>query len=602
MSYRVAVVGSLVLAVLAGCKEDTASRSTATIGVAAYTSAPANAVGYGCQARSTRFPWGKLELRTWTPRRAFMIDHPEDAPGTLYGSPFSARLVQAYGADFGSSRRTVILEMEDGCRRQFRTESFLDADNALIEAEMAKRPMTPDPATYRISYSDPLTSPDLVASGQLRLYETQHFAFWYGNGTDSSYDFARTIARKGRTMEQVLRETGEWLERVWLINRDVIGAPMPFANSADKQKLNVYLCGTGRPNADGDRGGCGAAAAAEMGISAWALDKGSEIISHELGHMIQYYTGGFQNSESAGPIWETGANWNAFAISPSWVDNPYYFDNLENGPLFSLSRYDAFPFMNYLYENDRMRSLVFDAWKTTVSRGASSSVTRDFVETLIQVGQKSGAFPQGLATFADDMGWYGARLAAMDFFNQRALIDGYRATPTTHRMGSFYTPLIPATSNGALFTPPTERPLLEWGTHLVPMIAGAKTVTVTLTGKTIANSAAWRFSIVAVKDGDVPVYSALGKAVGVGSGSTSLAVPSGSKLYLAVTATPYKYQSLGWQMSGAPIFGVRFPYEVKIEGATPRMGPVGACDVEAAPGQWTYNYSLNNNTDNRRRC
>lgn len=602
MKNRVAVTGSLVLAMLAGCKDDTAGQPAATLGLAAYTSAPDTAVSYGCQARSTRYPWGKADLRTWTPLRTTTIDHPEDAPGTLYGVPFAARLVQAYGENYGDARRTVILEMEDGCRRQVRTESFGDADNALIDAEMAKHPMLPDPAVYRIVYKDPLTSPDLVASGALRLYETQHFAIWYGNGTDPSYDFAKTIAEQGRTMDQVLRETGEWFERLWLIDRDILDAPMPFANSTDKQKLNVYLCGTGRPNAGGDREECGSGAAAEMGISAWALTKGSEVMTHEFGHMIQYYTGGFQGRVSAGPIWETGADWNGFAVSPTWVESSYYFDNLENGPLFSWSRYEAFPFMNYLYENDRTRSLVFDAWKTTVSQGASSSITRDFVETLIQVGQRSGAYPQGLTTFADDMGWYGARLVTMDFFAQRTLLDGYRATPTTRRLGNFYTPLVPIPSTTNAFTPPSERPLLEWGTHLVPLTAQAKTVAVTLTGKTTANAASWRFSIVAVKDGDVPVYSALGKAVGTGSGSTSLDVPNGAKLYLAVTATPYKYQSLGWQTNRTPIFGVRFPYEVKIDGATPRTGSVSACDPEAPPGQWTYNYSLNGNRGARRPC
>ncbi|RYD18682.1 MAG: hypothetical protein EOP89_16765 [Lysobacteraceae bacterium] len=189
----------------------------------------------------------------------------------------------------------------------------------------------------------------------------------------------------------------------------------------------------------------------------------------------------------------------------------------------------------------------------------------------------------------------------MDFFNQRNMRDGLRPTPTTNSLAHLYTPLVGG-AQASVYASPRERPLLQWGTHLVPLTAAGTTVKVTLTGKTTATSAAWRFSIVAVKDGDVPVYSALGKAAGTASGSTSLAVPSGTKLYLAVTATPYRYESLGWQKNDDPPKGTQFPYSVKIEGAIPRTGPVQACDPEMEPGTWSMNYRLNGNTDEPKPC
>ncbi len=596
---RSLVAGSAMLAILSGCNED-GEQTSPVIGLSSFTRSAA-IPSFECQARSTRLPWGTMAMRTWTPRRPTIPDWPSDTAGIAYGQPFQARLIQAWGDDYGEARRTLILEMEDGCRRQFRSDSFSDADNALIAAEIAKRPTAPDPATYRIVYSSPLTSPELVASGTLRLYETQHFAFWYGNGADDSYDFYKTVTEQGRTMEQALRETAEQFERQWFINRDIIGAPLPFANSTDKQKLNIYLCGTGRPNAEGDRGDCGASAGEAMGVSAWALGKGSKIISHEFGHMIQFYTGGFRDSPTAGPIWETGAEWNTFAVSPHFTTAAFYLDNLEYGPLFSVSRYAAFPFMNYLYETDRTRPLVFGAWKTAVQNGAWSSVTKDFVPTLVQLGQKTGAYPQGFVSFANDMGWYGARLIAMDFFNQRVLDDGTRSWPNTRWLGHLYTPLVPATQSST-YTPPVERALRQWGTHLVPLTSNGAVAKVTLRGQATANSAAWRFSIVAVKNDGAPVYSALGAAVGTGSGSTSLTVPNGAKLYLAVTATPYRYESLGWQKLGAPAAGTRFPYSVKIEGATPLTGSVDACNPGSEPGGWTLNYGLSGNRDGGRRC
>ncbi|WP_168377345.1 DUF6055 domain-containing protein [Sphingomonas sp. Leaf343] len=596
---RSLLAGSAMLAVLSGCNED-GEQVSPTIGLSGFTQSAATP-SFECQAKSTRLPWGAMAMRTWTPRRATVPDRPSDIAGAAYGEPFQARLIQAWGDDYGESRRTVILEMQDGCRRQFRTDSFSDADNALIAAEIAKRPTAPDPATYRIVYDSSLTSPELVESGELRLYQTQHFAFWYGNGADDSYDFYKTITQQGRTMEQAVRETAEQFERQWFISRDIVGAPVPFANSTDKQKLNIYLCGTGRPNAAGDRDGCGAGAGMAMGISAWALGKGSMVISHEFGHMIQYYTGGFRDSPTAGPIWETGAEWTAFAVSPHFNTAGFYLDNLEYGPLFSVSRYAAFPFMNYLYETDRTRPLVFDAWKTSVNNGAWSSVTRDFLPTLVQLGQKTGAYPQGFVSFANDMGWYGARLIAMDFFNQPVLNDGTRASQTTRWQGHFYTPLAAAGQAGT-YTPPAERALRQWGTHLIPLTSSGAVAKVTLTGQTTASSAAWRFSIVAVKNGGTPVYSTLGAAVGTGSGSTSLTVPTGAKLYLAVTATPYRYESLGWQKIGDPAAGTRFPYSVKIEGATPLTGSVTACNPGTEPGSWTLNYGLSGNGEAGRPC
>ncbi len=592
-----------MLAMLSGCGEqgqDATASAGSAVSLAAFTRAPADTSTVGCQSRSARYPWGKADLRSWTPTTAVAPANPNASPGSVYGAAFTARLVEAYGLEYGEARRTVILEMADGCRRQYRTESLSDADNALIDAEIAKRPIVNDPATYRVAYQNGLTSPDLVASGELHLLETQHFAFWYGNGWDDNYDFARTIAAQGRTKEQVLEETAAWFERIWYINRDAIGAPMPFAAATDKRKLNVYLCGTGRPNANGDTDECGAGAGEAMGISAWALAKGSNVITHEFGHMIQFYTGGFRDRPNAGPIWETGAEWNAVAVNPSFNTAFFYFDNLENGPIWSVSRYAAHPFMAFLYETDRTRKLVFDAWKTSVQQGAFSSVTRDFVETLVALGQRTGAYPRGYASFADDMGWYGARLATMDFLNQRTLFDAHRPTRASHNMGHFYTPLV--ASGGNAYASPGERALLQWGTHLIPLTGSAPTVKVTLTGATKANSAAWRFSIVSVKGEDQASYSALGRAEGTGSGTVSIATTPGARLYLAVTATPYRYESNGWQDLGQPVKGTRFPYKVTIEGARPRTGDVRACDPESAEGTWGANYTLNGNTDQTKPC
>lgn len=579
-----------------------AAPTTPTVAAPPVTNVPQPAAALGCQSRSTRYPWGRAALRTWTPRSTAEAERPEAAPGTASGAPFPARLVQAYGEDYGEARRTVVLEWEDGCRRQFRAESFSDADRTLIDREVAARASVADPASYRINYRPGMTSPELVQGGKLALHTTQHFSIWYG--TNTAGEFYRTIAQQGRSMEQVVRETGEWLEKQWLINRDVLEAPMPFAAGTDRQKLDIFLCGTGRPIRDGDDlEGCGASAAETMGISAWGVAKGSNVLVHEFGHMIQFYTGGFRDKGDAGMIWETGAEWNAFTVNPVFnAASGDYLNQLENGFLFSVARYGAHPIMTYLYERDATRALVFGTWLRN-RRDANGATQEDYLPAFVRLAQDAGVYPNGFASFADDAGWYGARLVAMDFLNQRTMLDQLRPTRTTSWLAHFTTPLVPVAGGDAtLYDPPSQRALLQWGTHIVPLTGDGRQVKVTLTGATTANRAAWRFSIVAVEPNGTPHYAPLGTAEGQGSGTTMLTPPSGTKLYLAVTATPYAYETLGWQENGQPVKGTRFPYRVKIEGATPRTGSVDACDANAAPGTWTSNYTLSGNKEGGRPC
>ncbi len=592
-------------ALLAACGEGNGASTqvTSAVGLSGFTMAVGQSATSGCQSRSSRYPWGNTALRTWTPRAAVERAYPLETPGTAFGAPFAARMIHAYGVDYGEARQTVILETEDGCRRQFRSESFIDGDRALIDEQIARHPSQPDPASYRRGYRADLTSPELLASGALRVHETQHFAIWYGNKTQG--EFYRTIAEQGRSMDQVLRETGEWLEKQWIINRDVLGAPMPHATGPDRLKLDVFLCGTGRTVPWGDDlEGCGANAAEVMNVSGWAIAKGSNVLTHEFGHMIQFYTGGFRDKGDAGMIWETGAEWNAYAVNPAF--NPSaadYLNQLENGFLFSPARYGANPIMTYLFEKDATRELVFGTWTRNL-RDAGGATREDYLPAFVRLAQAAGIYPGGFASFADDAGWYGARLVAMDFLNQRAMLDQLRATRTTTWLAHFHTPLAPVatTTDRTIFAPPVQRPLLQWGTHIVPLAPSGQQIKVTLTGGTTANQAAWRFTLVAVAADGTPRYAPMTSAIGKGSGTVTMTPPAGASVYLAVTATPYGYETLGWQENGQPIRGTRFPYRVRIEGAVPRTGPAEACDPATQPGAWTINYALSGNREGGRPC
>lgn len=543
-----------------------------------------NSTKLTCQSRSGRYPWSKLPLQRWTPKAR--TGEPElSAPGAAIGAPFMARIVQAYGQDYQDADTSVIFEMADGCRRQFRVDSFIDSDRARIAAEVARHPFIPDPATYALGYREGQTTADMLNKGEVGVYQTQHFAIWYGKNRAGS--FYRTMAERGVDPQQAIRQTGAWLEYVWLVNRDVLNAPLPYVTSRDRKKLDVYLCGSGRKTATGDDlEDCGAMASEVMYLSAWTLLSAANTTVHEFGHMIQFYSGGLNGRTDAGPIWETGAEWNSLEVSPSfYARTGSHFDFLEFGPLYSPARYGANPILAYLFEKDDTRALVFGAWQRD-RRDAAGMGLEDYVPAFVRIGQEDGVYPKGYASFANDMGWYGARLVTMDFVKQAVLNDILFSLRSKNLVPHFYTPLVTAGTAGdpTLFAPPASRDLLEFGTHIVPLTATGRTVKVTLTGATTANQASWRFTLVAVDKAGVPHYAPLAAVTGTGSATVTMTPPTGARLFLTVTATPYVYESLGWQADGKPPVGTRFPYRVRIIDAVPAPGSVEACQSASLVG------------------
>jgi hypothetical protein len=125
-------------------------------------------------------------------------------------------------------------------------------------------------------------------------------------------------------------------------------------------------------------------------------------------------------------------------------------------------------------------------------------------------------------------------------------------------------------------------------------------VTATLTGRTTANEAAWRFTLVAVAADGTIRYAKLTPVEGTGSAATAIEYAAGESLHLAVTATPYTYETLGWQGEGATT-GTTFPYRVQLGNAVPLTGSASACDA-ANPGGWDLNYNTNGHVANGAAC
>jgi hypothetical protein len=482
--------------------------------------------------------------------------------------------------------------MPNGCRRQFRSASFNASDVALINAEIANHPLPEDTNTYATSVEDEgLVTNAQISADQVRTYETKHFNIMYGTKTGNfSY---RHEASLNVSWDDFIAGVGRTFESAWQLDRHILEAPMPYLNSANRKKINVYICGTGMPFiANGDDTYCGASANKAAFVDAPSAQEGSPTLIHEFGHSVQFYSGGFRDKPSAGPIWETGAEWTAFSQTQTEeYFLIYYLSNLENGPLWSNNRYAAFPFFSFLFEQDKTRPFVWSGWTGNL-RDASGASTEDWTQTFVRQAQAAGVYPNGYASFADDMGWYGARLVSMDFLHQQALID-FR---NSNLAANFYTSL--RTRSGGGYTSPGERPLREWGSHIVPLTTSASTVSVTVKGETTTGSAAWRTVLVSVAADGSARYSGLGKITGTGTARVTLSTAANEKMYMVVTATPSAYQSLGWQPVGEAITGDAYPYSVQMTGATAPTTPASQCTSVIAGSQGTnFNYNTNGRID-----
>ncbi len=172
-------------------------------------------------------------------------------------------------------------------------------------------------------------------SGRIGAYETQHFVFWYGtNPQGESYAWVRA---SGQDWPTFLKRAGDWAEWVWRMSRDLTGAPMPYADSpaGERRRIAIYLYGTGRPHVDGgDLTVHGANASPSVWISAQDMAFGSKTFAHEFGHVIQFYSGGFRGGTTAGPVWESVANWLGHLLVPgktTWIS--HYGNHLNLGPV-----------------------------------------------------------------------------------------------------------------------------------------------------------------------------------------------------------------------------------------------------------------------------
>ncbi len=203
------------------------------------------------------------------------------------------------------------------------------------------------------------------------------------------------MAERGVDPQQAIRQTGAWLEYVWLVNRDVLNAPLPYAASRDRKRLDVNLCGSGRKTATGTIlriAGHGFGGHVPLG---WTLLSAANTIVHEFGHMIQFYSGGLNAGRILARYGKRGRMELARSQSVLLCANRLVFRLPGIRPLYSPARYGANPILAYLFEKDDTRALVFGAWQRD-RRDAAGMGLEDYVPAFVRSGRKTGSIPRAM--------------------------------------------------------------------------------------------------------------------------------------------------------------------------------------------------------------
>lgn len=406
-------------------------------------------------------------------------------------------------------------------------------------------------------------------------YTTEHFQFIWGNDGDSS-----------QVTQEFLEQNGKNLEDCWdvYMNQLEMEAPSQSVNTSlrdgNEYKVNVYISGTGLSGMEDDW--------AYMSydsegfpymfccVGAMQYNPPSWVLPHEFGHVVTASQLGWNDNKYSYAWWEAMGNWfreqylySDYSTDDTGYGTDFFETYLKNMNLTSpcgRDYYSSWILLQYLTENpDNL-----DGYGKT------------FVKTMLQEGQKD-EYPLVMidrlanADLKETLGNFGKRLATLDFENQ----DSYKARLNellqagSWNYQSIYTLLEESEVDG-WYRVPTEKAPQQAGVNVVPLEVTGDSVTATLNGLTNVDGADWKACIVAEDTEGNSYYSSL-----FTSGETqTLELPNGvTNVYLTVVATPDidTMVQCGLPYGEGSEFSeeyysfsskTRYPYEVKLEGAT----------------------------------
>jgi hypothetical protein len=404
-------------------------------------------------------------------------------------------------------------------------------------------------------------TPPAGSDGQPLRYESEHFAFYWNDGTNVSVANAQNAANT--------------LEMIWdKYFESEINFPEPYCNSATKYKATVHFDnefplwgGAWNYNGTSIPGmWVGPSAANDQ----WGL-------AHEFMHGVQSLTPGFTECGGTGCwIYESHANWMPHQIFRNDVHCSEMLANsahLHYGN--TRNRYCNWQFFEYV-KDKYCPNAVNEMWTSTAPAGQ-----RDPFQKLM--------YSQGwnIEELNDLFGEWAMHNVTWDYQNPDGTDQGaiYRNAygAITANNSNYTHRRLRLTQLEALgdnwqqtrrFSSPYHWAPQRWGYNVIRLHpeAGANSIKISFRGvvQNGANSG-WRWGLVAT-DANLnnPRYSPLQSG---SDGELNFCLDGSANVFLVVLAAPTQYQKIVWSQpsDGTPYPNIyRYPYMVEVQGAWPQ--------------------------------
>ncbi|MCX6345305.1 MAG: DUF6055 domain-containing protein [Armatimonadetes bacterium] len=287
---------------------------------------------------------------------------------------------------------------------------------------------------------------------------------------------------------------------------------------------------------------------------------------HEMGHVWEGTTGGFNGTDSSGSWWECTANWMQLQFLNSY---PQSINTLFNGPLYPCHGRDYYDTW-MIWETALNDARYGAAWVNNIWTNATpEQQTSEFIlDRMVRLDQSGSA--DKTAGMRDLWGDMTKKMITWDFSRQRWLAQGNSADDGSDWgfARACRTALIPMPLNSGWYRPCREHTPLQYGFNMMKLTVTAGT-TVSCNFQPICDpvrQSDFRACLVAVSNNGDARYSSLWNA---GNNSITLSTDE-SKLYLVVIATPapQKIMDPVWSVMTRDA-GLQFPYKVSFTNATP---------------------------------
>ncbi|RYG37575.1 hypothetical protein EON81_06330, partial [bacterium] len=509
-----------------------------------------------------------LPYRTWT--RTW-----RNREGVPASETFQAALMDITGFDSPlSQKHAVVVRSDDGARRGYALADLSPADRTYVSSVAANFPGPPAPgdgAQYGIDWKEYNPS----SPGERFNYKvTDHFVFYWGNSVQSDATNWNSPAFRQMNFD--------FFEKVWNYTKS-IGAPMPYASSSSKKKINVYITRTGLSKfPDGF-----AFASDAIIVAPAAMLEGSSVVPHEFGHVIQFYTGGFQSNDNVGWYWENHANWAANSFIPGlalalgvYADRQHY--EIDS----SRMNYGSWPLTEFFADHPRLdRAFGYDVWKRA-ARDSNGVATETPLQSFMHRGVERGVFSgDGVQGFGDFVGQMAAHNATWDYTYQQGYLDTLNYQFNQGIPSRTYTMLQPVPDRADWFRPVYSQAPRQYGSNTIELNVEPGVTEIRATLDPIADETLgsnWRATLVAVNAKGQARYGRMWR-----TGTGRLKMKPGEKAMLAIVAAPDQYALQPFR----PGYTAkrRFPYEVRFQRCSPSSVPAGIRNHDNVPGRFHAN-------------